>query len=237
MYNIKASLLIVDVIYKNTIIWEDHVLSGIKVSPCIGHSWLKPSYCIVHVYVVIRFRGRVWSFWVDSNLCRLFYCLSIVSLEIPLSWGDGIDLINRLNPVTICTCPKPWLVFPSPYIIVVFRVQWLEIRGDSWIVDHHCFVILFIISFIKLPSGADNDIVVLIRVWKAIGSIRGWVKLKIKTLLFPLCPLITRHYNDKEWRISQYNVSRRSDIFTYGEMFEWPCSACCNKKVSSSIIS
>jgi hypothetical protein len=75
MYNIK-----------NTIIWD-----GIKVSSCIGHSWLKPSYCIVHV----------WSFWVDSNLCRLFYCLSIVSLEIPLSWGDGIDFINRLNPVTI----------------------------------------------------------------------------------------------------------------------------------------
>jgi hypothetical protein len=48
------------------------------------------------------------------------------------------------------------------------------------------------------PSGADNDIAVLIRVWKAIGTIRGWVKLKIKTLLFPLCLLITRHYNDKD---------------------------------------
>ena len=85
------------------------------------------------------------------------------------------------------------------------------------IVDHHCFVILFIISFIRLPAGADNNIAVLIRVWKANGSIRGWVKLKINTLLFSLCSLITQHYNEKEWRMNGWFAA--SIMFQEGVTF------------------
>jgi hypothetical protein len=68
--------------------------------PCLCCHSL-PSYCAVHVYVVIHLCGSMWSFWVEANLCRFFLSfVYVLPLEIQLSRGEGWDTINRFNPAT-----------------------------------------------------------------------------------------------------------------------------------------
>ena len=71
-----------------------------KISPFenILQAFIDPAIVLsVHVYFVNHFCDSMWSFWVEMNLCRVFYGLFIcvLLLEIQLSKGEGWDPVIK----------------------------------------------------------------------------------------------------------------------------------------------
>jgi hypothetical protein len=80
----------------------------------IVHFWLTLRYsltfiyCTVHVYVVIHICDGKWSFWVETNRCRLFSSFVYICIAI----GDPVIKMRwlRFNPATLL-CLSPDLDF------------------------------------------------------------------------------------------------------------------------------
>ena len=106
--------------------------------------------CTVHVNVVIHF-VLVCFFLEWKQICAgffFFYCLCIhvLSLEIQLSRGEGLDSITQFNPATFLylSQARTWIsniifrLFFLPFLFTELRweviVHFVDIGG---IVDHH----------------------------------------------------------------------------------------------------
>jgi hypothetical protein len=91
----------------------------------------------------------VWAFLEPSPkvlMLQIFYPTRILqvfigkcynfSIPIQLSRGEGWHLIKWLNHATFCGCPKLGPGFTTSYVVVVFRVQWVNARGECsvWLV-------------------------------------------------------------------------------------------------------
>ena len=75
-----------------------------------------PCYCTVHVYVVIHFCVYMWSFWMEANLCRLFFiCLYMYCLWRS-SYKEGRVVIPLPGLALPCFCASPKLI-PVEYIL------------------------------------------------------------------------------------------------------------------------
>jgi hypothetical protein len=81
-----------------------------------------PWYWTVHVYVVIHFCDRVWSFRAEASLCKVFCRLFVYmfQLKIQLSREEGWNSINRFNPPHLCVHFKPGRGFLTSYVVVFF---------------------------------------------------------------------------------------------------------------------
>ena len=111
-------------------------------------------YCTVHAHVVIIYCNCMWSFWVETNLCKIVYIWIAVD-KIQLSRKDGWGLwhINRFNPATCVFCPKPGPAFPTSCFVVIFVFSELRLEvffflfiNIDRIVYHHCLNFLFMIK-------------------------------------------------------------------------------------------
>ena len=67
----------------------------------------------------------MWSFWVEANMCRFVYSFVIylLSLEIPLSWGEGWDPINRFNTATLLCRSKTRTLTSKVICCGLFSIQ------------------------------------------------------------------------------------------------------------------
>jgi hypothetical protein len=75
-----------------------------------------PCNCTVNAYGVIHFLDSMWSFWVESNLCK--FC--IVYWYLCYRWGSNYQQGNAtiptpLIPHHLCVCPQPGPVCPTSY--------------------------------------------------------------------------------------------------------------------------
>ena len=66
----------------------------------------------------------------EANLCRFFYCL-FMHCPYRSSYQEvGIPLTDFIPP-HVCAYPKPIPRFSTSYVIVLFCVQRVEVRGDK----------------------------------------------------------------------------------------------------------
>ena len=108
----------------------------------------------------------VGSCWVETILCRLFYCLlvSVLPLEIQMSKVMGYDPINQFNPATIfCLChARTWIVNDKCNVVISFvindlRYAMVERFVDiGAIVDHHCLNFVFVTVIIQIINNSNK---------------------------------------------------------------------------------
>ena len=106
------------------------------------------------------------SFSVVGNLCRFFYCLfiSLLSLEIQLSRGEGWDPRNRFNPATFLSLfqTRNWISNAICHDLFLWSMCF---RGAliGGIVDHDCLNI-FLHNYWNLNNQINNWVIASIQV-------------------------------------------------------------------------
>jgi len=102
--------------------------------------WL--CYCTVHVYVVIHFRDRTWSFWVESNMSSFVLVCLFLYCRWRSNYQRGVGSSYWFNPATSLCLSKARILnlnATSCCLFCVMNVCFVDIGG---IVDNHCFIIL-----------------------------------------------------------------------------------------------
>jgi hypothetical protein len=120
--------------------WSSHGRLFFKTQLFLANSRLTtsvywPCYCTIHVYVVIHFCDSMWSFCVQTNLCRFV----IVRLYIYCHWRFQLsreecwEPVNRFIPATFSVCLKPGPGFQTKYAMdFLCLVSSVKMGGDSW---------------------------------------------------------------------------------------------------------
>ena len=70
-------------------------------------------------------RGGLFCLWRFS-----YQEVVVLSLEIQLSRREGWDPINGLIMSNCCGCSKPGHGFPTSQVLVLFYVQWVQLRWE-----------------------------------------------------------------------------------------------------------
>ena len=100
------------------------------------------------MFVVIHFFARLCNLIkLEPNPCKFYRMfIPVLPLDIQLSRWEGWDPVTRFTPHHLCVCPKPRHGFPTIYVAVFFRVQYLEVAVrfvvNDGIVDQHSLKIL-----------------------------------------------------------------------------------------------
>jgi hypothetical protein len=119
---------------------------------CVHWNIHWPSYCNVHVYIVINFCDSMCSLvWkpICGGFYRLFLCIVVGDPVIKM---EGLGSHQRvLHRHIFVSDPRQDLDFPTSYVVVFFFLMFKELRWEvivrfvdiGEIVDHHCLNSIF----------------------------------------------------------------------------------------------
>ena len=111
--------------------------------------------CLMWPYLNVPLKGHIRQVW-------LYIFSTIIQtgrIQIPLT---------DLTLPQFCACPKPGPEFPMSYVMVLFCVQWLEVRGDS------SFCWLFVCLFVWWCYATFNNISVIS--WRSVLLVEDFEK-------------------------------------------------------------
>ena len=124
----------------------------------ISYWWRNPEYrrkppaIVLSVFMFTIILGRVWSVWMEVNLC--IFCIHVLSLEIQVSGDEAWDSINRFNHIFV-SIPNQDLDLQA-HMPGSLCVQWVQLKWEfivlfvdiSGIDDHHCLNFLIKITIV-----------------------------------------------------------------------------------------
>ena len=101
-----------------------------------NNKWILLVFCMFnHICCLFEFMlntcDNMWSLWAKANLCRFV----IVCLYMYCCWRSNYQEwrvripLSGLTPPHFCSCPKLEHGFPMSYIVILFHVQWVEVRA------------------------------------------------------------------------------------------------------------